>query len=52
MIVVTKQGKPIKRATPSNHYSLLATIEDGFGLPRLANAKTAEPLFGVFPDSE
>jgi hypothetical protein len=52
MIVVTKQGKPIKSATPTNHYSLLATIEDGFGLPRLANAKTAAPLFDLFFDSE
>jgi phospholipase C len=50
MIVVTKHGKPLKAATPSDHYSLLATIEDGFGLPRLANAKTAATLFEVFPD--
>jgi len=52
MIVVTKHGKPIKRATPSNHYSLLATIEDGFGLPRLANAKAAATLFDVFPGDQ
>ena len=52
MIVVTKRGKPIKSATPTDHYSLLATIEDGFGLPRLANAKTAAPLFDLFSDSE
>jgi hypothetical protein len=49
MIVVTKHGKPIKGATPTNHFSLLATIEDGFGLPRLANAKTAATLFEAFP---
>jgi len=47
-----KRGKPIKSATPTDHYSLLATIEDGFGLPRLANAKTAAPLFDLFSDSE
>jgi phosphatidylinositol-3-phosphatase len=52
MIVVTKHGHPIKRATPSNHYSLLATIEDGFGLPRLANAKAAATLFDVFPGDQ
>jgi phospholipase C len=49
MIVVTKHGKPITGATPTDHYSLLATIEDGFGLPRLVNAKKAAPLFEVFP---
>jgi hypothetical protein len=52
MTVVTKHGKPIKRATPSNHYSLLATIEDGFGLPRLANTKAAATLFDVFPGDQ
>jgi phospholipase C len=50
-IVVTKQGKPIKSAAPTNHYSLLATIEDGFDLPRLGNAKNATPLWDVFPSS-
>jgi len=50
-IVVTKNGKPRKSATPADHYSLLATIEDGFNLPRLANAKTANTLWDLFPDS-
>ena len=50
MIVVTKHGKPIKGATPINHYSLLATIEDGFSLPRLVNAKDAPTLFEIFPN--
>jgi hypothetical protein len=31
---------------------LLATIEDGFGLPRLANAKAAATLFDVFPGDQ
>jgi hypothetical protein len=31
---------------PYNHYSTLATIEDLFGLPRLAQAKTASATFG------
>jgi len=32
-----------------NHYSLLATIEDGLGLSRLANAASATPLQDFFP---
>lgn len=36
------RGKEILR--PANHYSLLASIEDRFGLPRLRNAATAPPL--------
>jgi hypothetical protein len=49
LIVITKGGKPIKGVTPSNHYSLLATIEDGFGLPRLVNAARAATLLDVLP---
>ncbi|HEX7310963.1 MAG TPA: hypothetical protein VF232_07265, partial [Gaiellaceae bacterium] len=30
------------------HYSLLRTIEDIFGLPRLGAAKTARPITGVW----
>jgi hypothetical protein len=51
-IVVTKHGTPKKSARPMNHYSILATIEDGFGLPRLANAKTAKAMWDLFPDRE
>lgn len=36
------QGMLISR--PANHYSLLASIEDYFGLPRLRMARFAEPL--------
>jgi hypothetical protein len=43
-IVVTKCGSPVTSDAPSNHYSLLATIEDGFGLPRLRKAKEAATL--------
>jgi phosphatidylinositol-3-phosphatase len=50
--VVTKNGKPVKSAVPMDHYSLLATIEDGFDLPRLGNAKTANTMFSLFPDSD
>ena len=51
-IVVTKNGKPIRSAVAMDHYSLLATIEDGFDLPRLANAKTANTMWSLFPDSD
>ncbi|HEV2361548.1 MAG TPA: alkaline phosphatase family protein [Acidimicrobiales bacterium] len=36
-------------STPYNHYSLLATIEESFGLPLLGAAKTAHPLSAFFP---
>jgi hypothetical protein len=37
-------------ATPYNHYSLLASIEDSFGVPRLGYASTTSSTFakGVF----
>jgi len=50
--VVTKKGKSVRSAVAMDHYSLLATIEDGFGLPRLANAQTANTMFSLFPDSD
>jgi hypothetical protein len=50
-----KSGGYISAAT-LDHYSLLATIEDGFNLPRLANAGipragTADTLADFFPDN-
>jgi hypothetical protein len=33
----------------ADHYALLATIEDGLGLPRLGKAQIATPLAGFFP---
>jgi phosphatidylinositol-3-phosphatase len=51
-VVVTKNGKPRKSAMPTNHYSLLATIEDGFNLPRLGNAQNANTLWNPFPESD
>ncbi len=33
----------------ANHYSLLATFEDGLGLPRLGSAASATPLVDYFP---
>src|SRR5580765_784605 len=32
----------------TDHYGLLRTIEDMFGLPRLGAAKTARPLIGIW----
>ena len=37
-------------ATMANHYSLLATFEDGLGLGRLGSAATATPLVDYFPN--
>lgn len=50
LIAVTKHGMTVRGTTASNHYSLLATIEDGFGLPRLAKAKGVATLFDLLPD--
>jgi hypothetical protein len=33
---------------PTNHYGLLRTIEDAWGLPRLGRAKTATPSQGIW----
>lgn len=33
---------------PYSHYSLLATLEDRFGLPRLRNARSAVPMKAAF----
>ena len=50
LIAVTKHAMGVRGTTPSNHYSLLATIEDGFALPRLGNARGAATLFDLLPD--
>jgi hypothetical protein len=34
--------------TPADHYSLLRTVEDALGLSPLRNAKSAQPLDGMF----
>ncbi len=36
-------------STMANHYSLLATVEDGLGLTRLGMAAAATPLSDYFP---
>jgi hypothetical protein len=50
LIAVTKQARVVRGTTPSDHYSLLATIEDGFGLSRLANAVHSATVFDLLPD--
>ena len=47
-IVVTDCGGPAVNDAPLNHYSLLATIEDGFHLPRLREASGAPTLMNLF----
>jgi len=37
-------------AVRADHYSLLATVEDGLDLPRLGKAGAASPLSDFFPD--
>lgn len=44
LIVVAKGLTAMRLEAPYDHYSLLATIEDLFGLPRLGAAATARPL--------
>lgn len=33
---------------PTNHYGLLRTIEDAWGLPRLGRSRTAQPIGGIW----
>ncbi len=47
-VVVTPCGGPAVSDAPLNHYALLATIEDGFGLPRLRKALGAPTMTDLF----
>jgi hypothetical protein len=47
-VVITKCGGPAAHDAPINHYALLATVEDGFKLPRLRKAKEAPTLMDLF----
>jgi phospholipase C len=49
-IVATSCGAPVRDATRYDHYSLLATIEEGFGLPRLRKAAEAKTMDTLFAD--
>ena len=45
LTIVARPGHGhLESATPYDHYSLLATIEQLLGLPRLANAARAQPM--------
>jgi phosphatidylinositol-3-phosphatase len=43
-LVIRPGGTGLRSNAPHDHYSLLATIEDEFGLPRLGQAAHASPL--------
>lgn len=47
-VVVTQCGAPAVSDALLNHYALLATIEDGFGLPRLRKAAGAPTMMDLF----
>lgn len=49
MIVISRTGpRHVTDATPANHYSMLLTLEEGFGLPELgytSDASQVHPLW-------
>jgi phospholipase C len=47
-VVATPCGAPMQETARLDHVSLLATIEDGFGLPRLRKASTAPVMDAMF----
>jgi hypothetical protein len=49
-VVVTRCGASVQDATRYDHFSLLATIQDGFGLPRLRKTANARPMDTLFVD--
>jgi phosphatidylinositol-3-phosphatase len=49
-IVATSCGAPAHDATRYDHFSLLATIEEGFALPRLRKAVAAKTMDTLFAD--
>jgi hypothetical protein len=54
--IATMLAGPMVKRGPSDqwidHYSLLRTMEDMYGLPPLGHAADAEPLTGVWTDSQ
>ena len=48
LVVVAKGLKARTIRDRHDHYSLLATIEDGLGLKRLGHAAAATPISGIF----
>jgi hypothetical protein len=50
MIVVSRQGpRHGTDATPSNHYSMLLTIEEGFGLTKLGYTSGSAQVPSLWP---
>lgn len=47
-IVATACGAPMEEPARLDHFSLLATLEEGFGLPRLRKAKGAADMSSMF----
>lgn len=48
LLVVAPKLSQHVTSKPHDHYSLLATVEDRFGLPRLGKAQSADPLNELF----
>ena len=48
LVIAPGLRRGLRVGVPYNHYSLLATIEDTFGLPLLANARRATALSSFF----
>ena len=48
-LVITPEAKGRTSALPYDHYSLLATMEDLLGLPRLGKAVGARPMRDLLP---
>jgi len=50
-VIVGQRVAPGQYSEHINHYNVLRTIEDGFGLPALGNAATAAPILDIWtPD--
>jgi phosphatidylinositol-3-phosphatase len=47
-ILVGQQVKPGSYATRIDHYSVLRTLEDAYGLPPLGSAANARPITGIW----
>jgi phospholipase C len=48
LVVAPGLRRGLRVPVPYNHYSLLATVEDAFGLPLLGQARTAAPMSAFF----
>jgi hypothetical protein len=48
LVIVSPLAKQVRTNAQYNHHSLLATIEDGLGVPRLGSAQGAAPISDVW----